>query len=204
MKINNNIKHYGERIFSFPMIIGYITCLLFIFNPISEVLQYQRELIKTGSFLTFFTGHFIHWDFSHLFWDLMIFIIFGEIICSENKKMFLVLVLSSTIIISLTVFYINSDILLYRGLSGIDTVLCSYVGISMICDYRKNRLFPLMGISILLFLFGKYGIECITENAIFAKSDNYIILHSVHLIGTIFGMLCALIKARIKSPFNFL
>jgi len=93
----------------------------------------------------------------------------------------------SSLCISIVLLIMNSEIMIYRGLSGIDTALFFFAAYSIVTKAVKNRdkLWILIGCTLLILPFIKTLYEYLTGNLLSTTSDNFLPLPGVHLAGIV-------------------
>jgi hypothetical protein len=106
------------------------------------------------------------------------------------------LCLASALAISAGIAWWRKDIILCRGLSGIDTALFTYVAMWTLghAIAEKNRLNGLAAGLLLMGFCGKLLYETLTGSALFANSTaaGFFVVVESHLIGAAIGMFAGL------------
>ena len=92
-------------------------------SQLTSLLQFDRTAFMDGEVWRVFTGHLTHWSLSHLFWDILVFLVLAGVIERFSRRRLLVCFASASLIISLLVFTFLPEMTFYRGLSGIDSAL---------------------------------------------------------------------------------
>jgi len=172
--INGRSKPWASLILS-------AAALLIWFMPsISYHLEYEREKILSFEFWRLLTCHFTHFSIEHLFWDLVVFIILGVVCELKEGKTFLILVVVSGAAISLVNILFLQDLLIYRGLSGIDSALFGWLCAALFAESISRKSKALFSIAALITIFFcvKIGMEAFFDKALFVSSDE-----AVHDIG---------------------
>src|SRR5690606_24515189 len=117
--------------------------------------------------------HLCHWTAPHLFWDLLVFVIAGSLAERRlGRDHYLPALALAGAAIGVTVFLLMPSIKTYRGLSGIDTFLYTFVALDLIRASLPNLRRTLRPFALLplLFLFGKFAREIATGQTLFAGS----------------------------------
>jgi rhomboid family GlyGly-CTERM serine protease len=157
-------------------------------------LEADRNAVVAGQVWRVVTGYLTHWSLDHLGWDLLMFVALGCVIESRSRWRMIVLCLTSALAISLGIACWRSDVILCRGLSGIDTALFTYVAMSAWgrAIAAKNRSYGLAAGLLLIGFCGKVLYEWLTGGALFADSATagFRVVVESHLIGAAVGM-CA-------------
>ena len=181
------------------IILGLIAVILFYIPNAHEILQYDSVAINEHyQYYRLFTGHFVHYSESHLYWDVITFVVLGVLCCRQSLKSFFIIIITTPLIISLSLLYFMPQLMFYRGLSGIDTALYSFVIGKMIYEKFNAKKF-IHGYSLLmlaLLLMGKTVYEFATQSILFANADNFMPLPIAHLIGIFCGLITLLLESQ--------
>ena len=143
----------------------------------------DRIALSYGEFWRVLTGHFVHFNFDHLFWDLTAFIIFGMVIELMHPKHLIPSLLLSCAAVSMWVVFGQNEIFAYAGLSG---ALNGMLVVATYIQWRKteNQIFPY----IILATIGKIIYELITNKTVFAQMA-VDALPQAHFVGLCAGIL---------------
>ena len=159
-------------------------------SQLTSLLQFNRSAIMQGEVWRIFTGHLTHWSLSHLFWDIIVFLVLAGTIEGFSRRRFLTCFASASLIISLLVFTFLPEMTFYRGLSGIDSGLFMML---LVMLYRKNAsghdlLHKIPYLLLGLLFIGKTVFELTTAQAFFVESsDLFIPVPLAHLGGAFTG-----------------
>jgi rhomboid family GlyGly-CTERM serine protease len=159
-------------------------------SQLTSLLQFDRTAIMDGGVWRVFTGHLTHWSLSHLFWDILIFLVLAGVIERFSRRRLLACFVSASLIISLLVFTFLPEMTLYRGLSGIDS---AFFMLLLVLLFRRkaagNKLLHKIPYLLLGLLFiGKTVFELTTAQAFFVESsDLFIPVPLAHLGGAFTG-----------------
>lgn len=150
------------------------------------------ELTRDGGAWRLLTGHFTHWTASHRFWDVLLFAVFGAWCERISRPAFVALVASAALAGSAAFLFTAPQLDRYRGLSGIDCALVTFVGLSA----RRYALLPVAVLAKIL-LETRFG-------ALFAPGG-FVNLPAVHLAGVAVAAVMATgiratTRARTGSP----
>ncbi len=181
----------------YTLVIAVVTLLIHACPTLSSTLQLDFKAVSGGQWWRLLSGHLTHYDGQHLFWDLLMFVVLGAVCERQNRKLFGVFFVIMATIVSLTVMQACGDISEYRGLSGIDTGLFTWLTISQL---RKSlaggdRYFAAFWTMSGFMLLGKLGFEMITGDVLFVQTDGFKPLLESHLAGATVGILVAVITA---------
>ena len=166
---------------------------------LTSLLQFDRTAIMDGEVWRVFTGHLTHWSVSHLFWDIVVFLLLAGMIEQLSRRRLLACFASASLIISLLVFTFLPEMKLYRGLSGTDSALFIML---LVMFYRQRA----SGLSLLhkmpyyllgtLFI-GKTVFELSTSHSFFVQSsDLFVPVPLAHLGGAFVGWLNGAVNYR--------
>ena len=159
----------------------------------NDWLQFDRSALAAGQWWRIFTGHLTHWSREHLAWDLLVFIALGFICEPANRHRFVVGLLASSLLISLSLWVFVPDLQTYRGLSGLDTALFTLLSASALAtSWREHRwCWFIPFVVLLLCLVAKIGFELLTGRACFVDSStaSFQPLPLAHVLGAAMGLL---------------
>jgi rhomboid family GlyGly-CTERM serine protease len=160
----------------------------------SDRLEYDRAAIEAGQVWRLLTGHWTHWSPQHLFWDVATFASLGVLSERRSRAAFLACTFAAATAISASLWLFRPDVILYRGLSGIDVGLFTLVVTGMFRDTRAThrRATATIAIAALVALALKLTWELATGTAFFvdAAAAAFQSLPSAHAVGGVVGVLC--------------
>jgi rhomboid family GlyGly-CTERM serine protease len=135
------------------LLLGVVALLVFnLPASIQTLFQYDRNEILVGELWRLFTGHVVHWSAQHLIWDLTVLIACGGLLEWVNRKLMVGILVVGSLLISFGLIIFQSDMLYYRGLSGMDMALFAGICLQAIsyCRLRaKSELAILWGLALL-------------------------------------------------------
>jgi rhomboid family GlyGly-CTERM serine protease len=152
--------------------------------------QWDRAAISQGQWWRILTGHWAHWNTSHLVWDAAAFAVLGLVCRPFGKVGWWACVGGAALVIGATVYFAMPGMLSYRGLSGIDSALFGYAAICLLIEHASSRPWR-WAISLVLASFGlKVLLETLLGKALFAGDlgAGIAALPAVHVIGLLWGM----------------
>lgn len=172
-------------------------------SPIlSEMLQFDRERIAGGELWRVATAHISHWNLEHLQWDLLMFVVLGAICELRNPRHMRACVVLSAASVSALVYLAFPALTFYRGLSGIDTALFTWLACSLLGDARRTENKPLFGAiaSLLTALALKTAFEAFTGHAIFVDQNRagFELLVWDHIVAAVVGA-CVVFGAGVSK-----
>jgi rhomboid family GlyGly-CTERM serine protease len=180
----------------FSIIMGIAAAALFFFGKAGGLLQYDRNAIAAGQLWRLLSGHWLHWSLDHLWWCTLVLVLTGGLCEHLCRKGFMASLIAASLIIPTTAWLLMPEMLLYRGLSGLDSTVFVFSAVWLTrtkCDQRDWRGFFLFAVLCMLFL-AKLLYEVVTGHAFFAKADGiFTPVPLVHLVGGMVGAVMAFI-----------
>jgi rhomboid family GlyGly-CTERM serine protease len=177
------------------LVVAMMAIIVASFPPAGDALQFDRAAIAGGELWRLATAHVAHWNFEHLQWDLLMFVVLGAA-CEvrDRRRMWLCTVLAAACV-SLLVFCLFPGIETYRGLSGIDTALFTLLAIDLMRDalQRQRRWLAIAIGGLLVGFVGKSGYEAVTGHALFVDqaAAGFELLVWDHVVAAVVGTLVA-------------
>ena len=185
-----------------------IVLLIHLVPCSAESLQLDFESVSSGEFWRLWTGHLTHYHANHLFWDLLMFAGLGFVCESFDRRKYAVALGVMALAISSSVAVWSDHIHTYRGLSGIDTGLFTWLAATQVArswrqeDWQTSALWltPLAGLVL------KLAYELATGQTLFVDSSDFIPLAESHFAGALVGFGLAIPFAsgtKAKSALGF-
>jgi len=178
----------------FSIIMGIAAIALFFLGKAGGLLQYDRNAIAAGQLWRLFSGHWLHWSLDHLWWCSLVLLLTGGLSEHLCRKGFLAALIAASLVIPTTTWLLMPEMLLYRGLSGLDSTVFVFAAVWLgrtKYDQREWRglfLFP----ALCLLFIAKLLYEAVTGNALFAVEGGiYTPVPLVHLVGGMVGAVMA-------------
>lgn len=164
-------------------------------------LEYDLGAIGQGEYWRLVTGHFTHLTMDHLFWDGLMFLFLGIYLESRNRRAFIGCVVVSGLLIGVSLPLLRPDMMIYRGLSGIDTALFVLLAMGlMLKATRANQSTVLMLTQTGLAAGGsKIAFEYLTGQTLFA-GGGLTPVPVAHLVGALVGGVIAMYQSAV-GPF---
>ncbi len=168
----------------------------------SDWLTYQRTAIAAGGLWRFVTGHLVHWNAEHMLWDVMMFALLGAMIERRGRPALLGVLTLSAVAISTVMWCGQADVAQYRGLSGVDSALFTFVAATMFREARRGQR-PIIAGAVAAMATGfvaKIGWELATGQTLFVDSAaaGFTPLPLVHAVGGLGGILVWFVDARLR------
>ena len=138
------------------------------------------------------SGHLVHWDATHLLWDALVFAALGAAAeaCGGRRRVAAALLLAA-LAGSATFLLQHGDLSAYRGLSGLDSALLTFVAVTQIRT-AGARPIRLLFAAVLIGFAAKTIMETAAGRALFAAGGGWVNLPSIHLAGAAAGAATAL------------
>ncbi len=159
----------------------------------TTMLQYDRTAIAAGQLWRILSGHWTHISASHLFWNVVAFLLLAVPCERLNRFSFYACLTSSAILIPVALWVTAPQLLTYRGLSGIDSALFALLLATLLIEeIPRRRLLPLATLCVLSLLFVTKTIyEAATAQTIFVDSQGsqFVPVPLAHIMGAIIGTL---------------
>lgn len=169
-----------------------ILCLVTAGMPaLQQALQFDTATINNGEVWRLLTGHLTHWNADHFIWDFGVFLFLGCLCECRSRMAFVLTTAASAVSISAWLMLGQSDITVYRGLSGIDTGLFSLCGVQLLEEAWQRRDRLLQGLAgLALFGLGlKVSWEFLNQATIFVDhiSADFVPIPMAHVAGGVCG-----------------
>ncbi len=187
-----------------------VTCYLaaaavacFWLPGVADSWQFDRSLVAGGQWWRVLSGHLAHWNGEHLFWDLATFTALGLGCERIARGRYFACLLLSAVAIPASIVWLQPQISVYRGLSGIDTAIFSLLAAVLLRQMIAERQWQwVAGIAALLAgLMAKTGFELVTGSTLFVDSATaFVPLPLAHIIGAAVGMSVGLLPLVLFTP----
>lgn len=99
------------------------TGLYWLFGPAPEALVFDRVAIAQGEWWRLLSGHLVHSDFAHAFWDVLAFALIGTLLEQFGTGRTVVAAATSLVLIDTWLWWGTAHLRWYCGLSGIINTL---------------------------------------------------------------------------------
>lgn len=191
--------------------VAVLTLLAALFPSAGDWLEWSRPHIAASQAWRLVTGHFVHFGWAHLSWDVAAFLLLGILAeplfgASKWRKgrtphyaglaqgtRFAVFIVGVGVCLSLAVLWLQPHLDRYRGLSGIDSALFGFIAQRLMAYGRSRRRRSLTWIgnlSLIGFLV-KCGYELATRQSAFVGPAAALVFEPVplvHGLGLLLGM----------------
>ncbi len=142
-----------------------LSLLLFVIpGAAQDALLYSRPAIADGEIWRLITGHFVHCDVAHLAWNLVPIYFIAGLLEQRIGSEILWVILVSCLGVSGWIWFVETDMLLYCGLSG---MINGVLAVLLVTLWRetKHPLLPIMGGVALL----KIMYETVSHHSLFTS-----------------------------------
>lgn len=87
-------------------------------SAVFDLLVMDKNAILSGEYWRLITGHFVHMNSEHLFWDLLAFVVIGSVIEINKSRHLISSFVSSCLFVSVWIMVGETALASYCGLSG--------------------------------------------------------------------------------------
>ncbi len=141
-------------------------------NGATQQLQFDRTLILGGQWHRLLTGHLTHFGSSHLLWDVVVLVAVGVVAAAIDGRRTIAAMALAAIAIPLAVLWLQPQLAIYRGLSGIDSALFGLVATMLLVRAIRERRWAVAAVvqvGIISF-FAKTAYELWTGQTVFVEA----------------------------------
>lgn len=164
-------------------------------------LAYNKYAIAQGEYWRFLSGHWVHYNFAHFFWDTLDFFVFGAVVCYRSPRLFMVCTLGSAFAIS---FYtwIKGSPAIFLGLSGIHHALFATLTFDFFFyflkrkDYGTSALFALLFVSAIPTVLWQTWFDKSFFTPLGLTSHVYV---AAHFVGIFWGSGLILVREGLRA-----
>lgn len=183
----------ARRLLGVALLSALAVCVIFLVPGLTRGLEYTRTSVGGGELWRMFTCHWTHWTVEHLVWDLAAFVLLLSACLRVNVRQTLLMLAAAIIAIPAGVWFFLPQMMHYRGLSGIDIALFSFLIIHTLKSRKpgSSRIELILVYGLIAGFLLKMSFELITGQTVFVSSmgKNVIGVPLAHLIGAITGCL---------------
>jgi rhomboid family GlyGly-CTERM serine protease len=157
-------------------------------------LQWDRAGFAKGEIWRAFTGHLTHFNADHLRWDVIALLAFGSLVEFRARRAWMGCMAAGAVAISLGVLWLEPQIVVYRGLSGLDSALFAFVATDLLLEGLRTRDHPMsaLGVLALAGFTAKCVFELASGHTLFVEAnDAFQPMPLAHLIGALVGVVAA-------------
>jgi rhomboid family GlyGly-CTERM serine protease len=158
-----------------------------------EWLAYDRAPVFSGQLWRLMSGHLCHASSGHLLWNLAAFCILGAWLEHAHRRAYRLLLPLSALGIGMVLMALP-QVVVYVGLSGVNSALTAFLIAGMLYASRGWRRFAATGLFALLAL--KLAYEWQTGTFLFVSLEpGWTPLPAAHLSGGAIGLLAAVVAS---------
>jgi rhomboid family GlyGly-CTERM serine protease len=183
----------GGRTVCVSLVLTALAVGAFLAPGAADWLAFDRQAVSDGQLWRVLTGHWTHFSFDHLVWDVIGFACLAVMCERYGRTRFVACVAVSAVAISVTLWWAEPSMIAYRGLSGLDSALFGLLAVLVLREgiERGDRLrVGLVSVFFALFVV-KVSYEFINGATIFVSNYGPSVapLPLVHLVGAAVGAL---------------
>ncbi len=178
------------------LLLSALTVALWLLPTATTALQYDRTAIQAGQYWRLLTCHLTHFSKDHLLWDTAAFTILAALCEQRSRAKLLLCLTTSALTISAAIWLILPTMQTYRGLSGIDSALFTFLALKLLHQKthpaNQHWLAPAITATLVLFLT-KIAYELFSNQTLFVNSSaaRMVPVPLAHLVGALAGIFCA-------------
>lgn len=188
------------------LLAGCVACLVFYMPGASSILQYDRDRVGGGEIWRLLTSHWTHWSAEHLLWDVVVFIALMALSLHISLRKTGIVLGSASVGIPLGLYFLQPELIYYRGLSGLDTALFAFVVVHMMKSMKRkgDRAGQVLVLTLLAGFCLKIAFETIVGEAVCVThmAPNVVVVPSAHIIGAGMGLLLPILMRRENTGFH--
>jgi rhomboid family GlyGly-CTERM serine protease len=187
----DNVGSQGGRQMPWlTLVLASIAAALYAFaGPAPDALLFDRSAIASGEVWRLVTGHFVHADPAHLWWNLAAFVPLGLLLeCKAACRgwAYAGLFLTGALAVDAWLWFGELDVAVYCGLSG---VLNGLFGAVAVLLWRQTG--QMLFLVAVLVDLAKIAIEA-AEGGALLPTSTWVSVPGVHLAGLAAGLVFAL------------
>lgn len=154
-----------------------------------QLLEFNRDALANGQLWRTATCHLTHFSRDHFGWCLLAMLVLGAACEMIHRRLFLAVLVASTLLIPIALFVFSPGLHTYRGLSGVDSALFALLLLEILRQRAKERhwiaLAAAVGLGIAflakIVLEMQFGVTFFVNN--FSRQFNPVPL--AHLVGIV-------------------
>lgn len=162
---------------------GLMAALFAAYGPAPEAWVYDRVAIYQGEWWRLLSGHWVHSDSGHLFWNLSALVLLGWMVETRNRWALLTSLFAGTLGVDLMLWLMLPDLSHYCGMSGVLNTLLLFAFAAL----WRNTTAALLTITGMLSL-AKILIEISLGQALLSNTA-WESLPQAHLAGWLIGLI---------------
>lgn len=166
---------------------GLMAALFAAYGPVPEAWVYDRVAIYQGEWWRLLSGHWVHSDSGHLFWNLGALVLLGWMVETRNRLALLSSLLAGTLGVDLMLWLMLPDLSHYCGMSGVLNSLLLFA----FAAFWRNTTAAILTITGMLSL-AKILIEISLGQALLSNTA-WESLPQAHLAGWLIGLVLVVV-----------
>jgi len=174
-------------------------CVILQLSGMQTSLRFDRAAIAAGEWYRLLTASFVHLNERHMFMNVLGLVLIGVFFSRYLKLwLWLLVILLSSLVVTLGLYWLNPSLHYYVGLSG---VLHALLAVASVQEIKR---FPVAGWLLLTLLVAKllweqmYGALSGSEQMIGGR-----VIVDAHLYGFISGQIVLIVQALAKMKKKF-
>lgn len=173
-------------IFSFVIILASV--LSSILPELSSILIFDRSSLFRGEVWRILTCHFVHFSYTHLAYNLFAFGVASYVIEKKNYPNFCLLYICLAFSISMTLFILRPNMVLYGGLSGI---ACGVLYYCALMGIKESKPWGRICFLFVLLLPIKIAAEICYSASVLPYFGNqpFVPMQTSHIVGCLVAVL---------------
>lgn len=170
---------------------------------LAPFLEFDRTAVARGEVWRIATAHFVHFNASHLHWDLAGLLLLGGWAETASRRRWALALGAATIVIPPLVAWLEPNLATYRGLSGL---ACVPLGLLVVALHRTARrhgdaLLRATAWAAALGFLAKTGYEVVAGRTLFVDAGvDFVPVPLAHLAGFVIGVAAAWPAADAVTP----
>jgi rhomboid family GlyGly-CTERM serine protease len=181
-------------------LVAVLAAIVWCSPTLTSLLQFDRAAIARGELWRLVTGHWAHWSFSHLAWDLAAFVALG-VACVRRRPQATAWTLAiGSLAIGAAVWFWQPQLSTYRGMSGLDAALFALLAVDLLMGTTLHAVRAACAAVLLCFL-AKLDFELMSGRSFFVDSAaaDFVPVPLAHAVGAAVGGVAALVAATAAS-----
>jgi len=177
------------------LVLGVATLGCHVLPDGAEWLRYDHDL--PAQVWRVFTCHGVHWDKEHLVWSLGTFVALGIVCEPGHRRAFRGCVGLAALAIPAVLWFAQSDLRLYGGLSGIDAALFGFLAVALLRKKARQRAWGWVagGVGLLTAFGAKIVYEFLTGDTVFVGEASALLpVPLAHAVGGAVGIAVACLE----------
>jgi rhomboid family GlyGly-CTERM serine protease len=166
-----------------------------------QFLQFDRATLLNGQIWRLLTCHLAHWSASHEIWSVGAFAVQGLLGEIRDRRAIAMCCIAAALACSLALLLFWPDVQIYRGMSGVDSALFTWLVVFNLrasSDHRYSAAHKIaLGLLLIAFV-AKVAWEALSHHSLFVPGDGraFVSLPGVHAVGGAVGICVGMFRPR--------